>query len=154
MTAAAPAPVEIAPAAAGEAKSLARLHAACFGSGWRAADMAAYADDPACTFLAARGARGLLGLILCRAAAGEAEILTLAVAAPARRRGVARALCGAALAALAGRGVGRVVLEVGRGNDAARDLYGGLGFRQVGRRQHYYQDGREDALLMALESLG
>ncbi len=46
------------------------------------------------------------------------------------------------------RGATRVALEVRTSNVAARRLYEGFGFYQVGRRKGYYFDTGEDALLM------
>lgn len=40
-----------------------------------------------------------------------------------------------------------MTLEVRTGNAAARALYAGAGFAEVGRRRRYYTDG-EDAVLM------
>ncbi|HQT72726.1 MAG TPA: GNAT family N-acetyltransferase, partial [Acidiphilium sp.] len=81
-----------------------------------------------------------------RAVAGEAEILTIGVAATARRRGIARALLGAALGEARGRGAETVFLEVAADNDAAIRLYRACLFRPAGRRRDYYGPGR-DALL-------
>ena len=48
------------------------------------------------------------------------------------------------------RHVKLVTLEVRRSNDAARSLYAGFGFRQIGVRQRYYSDNGEDAIVMQL----
>lgn len=133
-----------------DAAALAAVHAQAFDAPW---DDAAFAD-----LLAGPGVFGFLvgedapaGLILCRAAAGELEVLTLAVAPAARRRGLARALVQAALDA--GRAEA-AFLEVAVDNDAAIALYAAAGFRQAGRRKAYYDrgpDGRVDALVMRLD---
>ncbi len=41
------------------------------------------------------------------------------------------------------RGVRIVFLEVGESNKPATRLYARAGFREVGRRQNYYQDGAD-----------
>lgn len=126
---------------------LAAIHAAAF-VGAEAWDAALFARQ-----LAMPGVFGLLhphaGLVLARLAADEAEILTLAVAPPARRRGVGMNLVRKAAAEAAARGGGTLFLEVSARNAAARALYGAAGFRQVGRRRSYYADG-SDALVLAL----
>jgi len=75
------------------------------------------------------------------------EIHVLLVPSRWRRRGVAAAMvrhaCEEAEAGTA-RAIG---LEVRVSNHAARSLYAGAGFREVGRRPGYYPDG-EDALLL------
>lgn len=48
------------------------------------------------------------------------------------------------------RGAERVYLEVRQSNEAARTLYEKCGFGETGRRQSYYQDPPEDALLYAV----
>jgi ribosomal-protein-alanine N-acetyltransferase len=44
-------------------------------------------------------------------------------------------------------------LEVRKSNLAAQDLYRKFGYEETGRRQHYYKDNDEDAILMNLSSL-
>jgi ribosomal-protein-alanine N-acetyltransferase len=80
---------------------------------------------------------------------GEAHIMTLAIHPERRRRGFARTLIEAALAAPVSAGVKRIHLEVRPSNLAARALYGALGFVETGVRPGYYGD--EDALLMTLD---
>lgn len=79
--------------------------------------------------------------------AGEIELQDVATHPARQRRGIARALLGALLDEVAGRGFGPVLLEVRAHNAPAIALYEGLGFSQVGRRARYYADGA-DALLM------
>jgi ribosomal-protein-alanine N-acetyltransferase len=90
--------------------------------------------------------RELAGFILSRMAADEAEILSVAVAARRRGRGVARALLDLHLRRLAGLGVRAVFLEVEESNEPARRLYRRAGFREVGRRPGYYPEGGGSAL--------
>jgi ribosomal-protein-alanine N-acetyltransferase len=54
-----------------------------------------------------------------------------------------------------GRGAQRMFLEVRPSNGPAIALYHDEGFNEIGRRPRYYpaRDGREDALVMALELL-
>jgi ribosomal-protein-alanine N-acetyltransferase len=81
----------------------------------------------------------------------EAHIMTLAVHPERRRRGIARTLVEAALAALVSGSVRLIHLEVRPSNLAARALYRSLGFVKTGVRPGYYGD--EDALLMTLDLL-
>ena len=100
--------------------------------------------------LALPGVFGLIepagAFILVRQAADEAEVLTLAVAPAARRKGHARALLVAAHDRLRASGAVTVFLEVAAGNLAARMLYDALGYRAVGVRHAYY--GPTDAWIM------
>lgn len=86
------------------------------------------------------------GFVLARVTAGEAEILTLAVAPDARGKGLGRALLTAAIGEAKKMGAHVMFLEVGSDNPAALALYAGLGFTKVGLRKGYYQ-GRDAALL-------
>jgi ribosomal-protein-alanine N-acetyltransferase len=93
------------------------------------------------------------GFVLARAAGGEAEILTLAVAPSARGQGLGCALLRSAAVHAASLGATRVFLEVGTDNPAALALYAGLGFERVGQRKGYYfapgGEGRDAWVLSA-----
>ncbi len=113
---------------------------------WSAAEFAALLADATVFLLAEPG-----GFLLGRAVAGEAEILTLAVAPEARRRGLGRRLVGAFLAEAAARGADHAFLEVAEENAAAIALYCGAGFVAAGRRRGYFatpEGARVDALVM------
>jgi ribosomal protein S18 acetylase RimI-like enzyme len=79
-------------------------------------------------------------------AAGEAELLRIAVDPAHRGQGLARALLEACQRDLAAEGMHHLFLEVRVSNAAAIRLYGACGWRRAGRRPRYYPDG-EDALL-------
>ncbi len=87
--------------------------------------------------------------------AGECEILQIATAPSLQRRGIGRSLLQAVLAYAAEHGCGRTLLEVRRGNLAARRLYESLGFSVDGVRRGYYRHGGDppaadhDALLLS-----
>ncbi len=112
------------------------------GGGWSEAQLAEELGRPDGHVLVARAAR-LLGHAIGRDLAGEGEVLAIVVAPEARRRGVGTAL----LVALLDRLEGPTFLEVRAGNAAARGLYAGHGFAEVGVRPRYYKGG-EDAVLM------
>ena len=89
------------------------------------------------------------GMVLARVAGDESEILTLAVLAVARRRGLGGQLLRQAMATAATRGAASMVLEVGAGNVAALALYGVAGFVAVGRRRDYYGPGADAVIMRA-----
>ena len=102
-------------------------------------------------FIAWGSGRKTIGFAVSRMAADEAEILSIAVAAGHRGRGLSRNLLLTHLGHLAGRGVRTVFLEVEENNQPARRLYQRAGFAVAGRRERYYrQAGGEqlNALLM------
>lgn len=88
------------------------------------------------------------GYVVARHAAGEGEILNLGVAPAHQRRRLGRALVRHTLAMLGAHGVQGVFLEVRESNVAARQLYQGVGFKEVGRRPRYYRRPPEDALIL------
>lgn len=78
------------------------------------------------------------GFVLARLTAGEAEILTLAVARAWRRHGLGRELMEAVLRHLHAERAHTLFLEVDETNQPAIALYRRLGFAQVARRPAYY----------------
>ncbi len=148
----------IAPARSDDAASLSHIHAESLGSGWSEQEFSRLLCDPATVGLNACSAgpeSAMLGFVLARAAADEAEILALAVTGKARCQGVARALVERLCAELATRGAAALYLEVAEDNHAARALYGRLGFRRAGKRENYYHGPRtgqsRDAFILRLD---
>lgn len=78
------------------------------------------------------------GFALGRVAGPEAELLTLAVDLPFRRKGLASALLDDLHARAAEQGAEEIFLEVAETNAPAQGLYAGQGYREVGRRPGYY----------------
>lgn len=139
-------PPEPRPVNGADLPELVGLHVGAFPPG------EAWGEGAITTMLAMPGAFGLVvpgaGFILVRAAGGEAEVLTLAVAPTAGRQGIGTALVIGALAGSLARGAAVLFLEVSEHNAAARGLYAALGFAEVGRRRRYYADGT-DALVLS-----
>jgi [ribosomal protein S18]-alanine N-acetyltransferase len=78
------------------------------------------------------------GFALSRLVADEAELMLLATAPDARRRGVGAALLRSFVADSEMRGAKSLHLEVREGNAAIR-LYRKAGFDKVGERHRYYR---------------
>jgi ribosomal-protein-alanine N-acetyltransferase len=91
----------------------------------------------------------VLGFLIGRQAGDEAEILNLAVAPATRRRGEGSSLLNAAFESFRACGVSRVFLEVRESNAAAIAFYSKHGFSQTGKREGYYRDPSESAVVMA-----
>ncbi len=91
------------------------------------------------------------GFVLGRAIAGEAEVLTLAVAPEARRQGIARQLMQGFETTARANAAEAAFLEVAEDNAAAIALYLSLGYTANGRRRGYFETPdhkRLDALVM------
>ena len=100
------------------------------------------------------GSAALGGFVLAREAAGEAEILTIAVADRFSRQGLGWRLMQAAIRETRSRGGETMFLEVEEGNAAAIGLYRKLGFAKVAERKGYYSDSggnKSTALVMRLD---
>ena len=145
--------VNLYPATPADLPRLASAHAQAFDIPWDEAMIAELLAGPGAYALLAVDA-DTLGMVLCRAVAGEAEVLTLAVPPWTRRKGVALALMTAAMGAARALGAKVMFLEVDVDNDAAVGLYERLGFTRAGLRKAYYDRGAEpraDALVMRLD---
>jgi ribosomal-protein-alanine N-acetyltransferase len=121
-----------------DAAACAALHGASFRRGWSEDEFERLLLDRSVLAHRAVLGRRLVGFILSRIAAGEAEILSVAVARAQQGRGIARRLLDLHLRRLAGLGVRMVFLEVEADNVPARRLYARGAFREVGRRDGYY----------------
>jgi len=79
-----------------------------------------------------------------------ADVMTMAVAASARGRGLGSLLLDAVVEAAAASGAAYLMLEVRADNGAARRLYERKGFSLLMTRRRYYQPGDVDALVLRL----
>ena len=137
-----------------DAAAIAAIHGVSFQRGWGEDEiyrLLAEKNVVAHRATIGAGGRKVIGFILSRLAASEAEILSVAIAPAWRRRKLARPLLDLHLRRLAGLGTRAVFLEVGEHNAPATRLYRRAGFREVGKRQGYYQgngDGGATALVM------
>jgi len=80
----------------------------------------------------------------------EVHILKIAIHPSFRRQGLARKLLKFALDYSFRRKVDKAILEVREHNYPAHFLYKKFGFYQIGIRTKYYEDTKEDALIMEL----
>jgi ribosomal-protein-alanine N-acetyltransferase len=122
-----------------------------FSKPWtRAMFLAELSGNPCARFFVAVAGAELVGYIGCWVVADEMQIVNLAVRKDAWRRGVASRLLRYAFEC-AGTDLLRAYLEVRRSNQAAIEMYERFGFRRAGVRRGYYDDPKEDALLMEWE---
>ncbi len=119
----------------------AALHSGCFDNAWNEAAMAEVLAMPGSFGALAHIKDQPVGLVIALAVGTEAEILALGVLPKFRRRGIAARLLASVADQLSGAGCRRLLLEVAEDNEAARALYGKLGFAEIGRRPSYYRRG-------------
>jgi [ribosomal protein S18]-alanine N-acetyltransferase len=138
-----------------EAEALAEIHAAAFGHAWSADEFAALLAERTAFAVGVRRVSRLVGFVLVRVVADEAEILTIAVRPNSRGRGFGRMLMDEALRRLHRAGASACFLEVDRGNAPALALYRSLGFAVAGERRNYYRTaaagGDGTALVMRVQ---
>jgi [ribosomal protein S18]-alanine N-acetyltransferase len=120
-----------------DASSLWALYAACFPVPWPETDFLSFIEHDTVIVTG----DPLIGMIIIRVVAGEAEVLSMAVHPDHRKQGIAQSILAYSLNRLAQQNVTQVFLEVAQDNAAARALYARNHFTQIGLRKGYYDRG-------------
>ena len=128
-----------------DAAAIAAIHAASFPRGWGEDEFQRLLARPRRPHPSRHRRPPLVGFVMSRMAAGEAEILSVAIAPAWRGRGFARPLLDLHLRRLAGLGTRALFLEVDEHNAPARRLYDRAGFFEVGRRAGLLWQRRDGA---------
>jgi ribosomal-protein-alanine N-acetyltransferase len=142
------------PLSAKDSPAISAIHQEDFVRPWTDGEFASLLDqDTVFGFAVRETGRGdapPVGFVLARLAAGEGEILTVAVARTHRRQGLGWRLMDAVLRELHSQRAEALFLEVDETNAAAIALYRRLGFFEVGKRPRYYETGggKSGALVM------
>ena len=130
---------------------IAALEKTCFSHPWSEELLRQALWNEAAAIVVAEGEDGtVLGYAGVSTVLDEGYIDNVAVNPRFRRQGVADELI-AALARFGRAKLAFLTLEVRASNAPAIALYAKHGFQQAGRRKHYYDDPREDAIIMTLE---
>ena len=90
----------------------------------------------------------ILGFFVLREISGESELLQIAVAKDARRRGIGGILMSACLDRACKSRISQIYLEVRSKNNAALSMYKKHGFINAGLRKNYYVHPDDDAIIM------
>ena len=129
-----------------------RIERESFGQPWPYSAFERFLDESG--FLVATREGGVVGYVVGDVTPNFGRdighVKDLAVAEPARQRGIGRSLLVQSLVALAVEGAKLVKLEVRESNAPAQSLYRDVGFETARRVPRYYRDG-EDALVMVLD---
>jgi ribosomal-protein-alanine N-acetyltransferase len=118
-------------------------------AGWSQESLLQLASLEGSAWVAERGG-SVVGFLIGRLAADEFEILNMAVSQSCRRSGVGSKMLESALEFSHSAGSVRAYLEVRASNRPAIALYARQGFTECGRRNRYYRNPVEDALLLSL----
>lgn len=144
---------EIVPMDRSHIPQIAALEQECFSDPWSESLLEDALFDPQASFIVAQDSEeegNVLGYAGLHAILDEGYIDNIAVAPDARRHGVASALLDV-FCRFGAVNLAFLTLEVRKSNAAAIGLYGKYGFQQAGLRPGYYQNPREDALIMTRE---
>ena len=145
---------EIRPAKEADLTAIASLEAACFSLPMKKEHLvSALADQTFHRILVCQNDETLLGhlvLGLYPTLPPSADLLSIAVSPEARGGGIGEKMLKEAIALLQEMEVESLQLEVRLSNLPARRLYEKLGFCEIGRRKDYYDNPKEDAVLMEL----
>jgi ribosomal-protein-alanine N-acetyltransferase len=124
------------------------------GSGWTQADYANLTGDPLGLVLVAEldtmAPPKTVGFAAFHRVCDEAELRNIAVDPAHQRQGAGRELLAEGRKRLSEQGVKQIYLEVRASNMPAQRLYYSVGFGLRSRRKDYYNDPREDGLVLSL----
>ena len=128
-----------------------RIDAASFAKPWQQEEFIKAVHREDTIYLVADSGSAIVGFCGLWCSMEDADLCHIAVAPEQRSQGIATQLLGMAITECEHRGVKRILLEVRASNYDAIALYGSRGFRSVGRRRHYYEHPKEDAVIMTKE---
>lgn len=131
--------------------TVAELERLCFSAPWSERSVAAELENEWSLWLVDERDGMAVAYVGSQSCPPEADVMNIAVAPAYRRQGIGEALMLALMEALRRKGMESLTLEVRSSNSPAIALYARLGFVQVGCRPNYYNDPREDALILRKE---
>lgn len=140
--------LQIAPASADDLPALLEIERASFTDPWTEEMMRAQVSGDGKLMTVARICGTAVGYAGLMVVLDEGTISNVAVLPAFRRQGTARALIGDMVGRAEALGLSFLTLEVRESNAPARALYAGCGFSDVGLRRGYYENPRENAMLM------
>lgn len=144
--------VRIVPMNGDHLDEVAELERICFSTPWSRNMLAEELDNALSAFLVALDGDGkVAGYAGLQVVLDEGYITNVAVRPECRRNGIAKQLLGVFLNFAQANHLAFLTLEVRASNYGAIALYGGLGFRGMGRRKNYYEHPKEDAIIMTKE---
>ena len=129
---------------------VAAIEAASFSMPWSLQAFIDTVEKENYRYFVAEEAGEILGYCGFTFVLDEAEIPNVCVRADVRGQHVGRKLMEALIADAAGMHMAILYLEVRESNEPARNLYRGLGFKEDGIRKNFYEQPKEDAVLMSL----
>lgn len=129
-------------------KALYEIEKECFSTPWSEESLKEELNNKFARFFVAECDGVVSGYIGAHNILGEVYITNVAVSKAFRRKGIAETLIKTLVDFCEKEEMEFVTLEVRRSNEAAKKLYSKMGFKEVGERKDFYENPREDAILM------
>lgn len=136
--------------AEGDLDRVAELESMAFSSPWKADSFRRLLGRPGAELWVVEEDAEIVAYAVLWCVLDQAELANIAVVPEARGRGIGGGLLDHLVGVARDRGARSIFLEVRESNRAARALYAGRGFREVGSRPGYYDSPPEDALVLEL----
>lgn len=143
--------IKIVPMNLSHVEEIAELEKICFSDPWSAKSILSELDNPLSLWLTAIEENCVAGYVGSQTVLGETDMMNIAVRPENRRQGIGETLIETLVDQLKQIGSHCLTLEVRISNEPAIKMYEKLGFVMVGRRPRYYQNPREDALILRKE---
>lgn len=134
-----------------DAAAVAELEHQTYSDAWSEKSVMETIENPNTLCLAAEKSGKIIGYLLVYIAADEAEIARITTWKEARRQGVASHLFDALEEECKKQKLAKILLDVRENNTAARTFYEKCQFVVDGVRPGFYEDPKEDAVLMSKE---
>jgi ribosomal-protein-alanine N-acetyltransferase len=143
-------------ATAEDIEEIYKIEESCFPTPWAKNDLLKdLKENPLATYMIAETVGEIIGYAALWTVLDEGHVLNVAMRQDMRAQGIATMLLSSLLEAGRKKGSRNFTLEVRPSNKSAIALYEKFGFKRVGTRKNYYEDNKEDAIIMwLLEELG
>ena len=129
--------------------SVAAIEKECFGrDAWSERSVAGELTNALALWLVAVEGEAVAGYVGSQTVCNETDMMNVAVTADFRRQGIGEQLVTALVEELKAMDSRCLTLEVRASNTPAQAMYEKLGFTEIGRRPRYYQNPKEDALIL------
>ena len=129
--------------------SVAAIEKECFGrDAWSEKSVSGELTNALALWLVAVEGETVAGYVGSQTVCNETDMMNVAVTADFRRQGIGEKLVTALVEELKAIESHSLTLEVRASNTPAQAMYEKLGFAEIGRRPRYYQNPKEDALIL------
>ena len=140
--------IEISEADFPELPEIAALEREIFPDAWSLKSLEETWKQKNAAIFVAKTKEGMAGYLIFYYVLEEGEIARIATAHSVRRQGAASQMFRKLLDFCREQKITRIMLEVN--NEAARQFYGKCGFTKDGIRRNYYENPKENAVLMSV----